>query len=59
MENRCCDVCGAPIRPGVVCIVRWGYLYCPDCEVIHRRNEEEQIRRNKNKGRVQYPPFEG
>ena len=47
MENRCCDVCGAPIRPGVVCIVRWGYLYCPDCEAMHRRNQEELIRKNR------------
>lgn len=45
--KRYCDVCGAPVPDDAVCIVRYDYLYCPDCERIHRNNEEIERRRRE------------
>lgn len=48
MERRYCDICGIPIEPNVIAFIHWGYLYCPACEVVHRKNQVEESKvRNK------------
>ena len=48
MEHYHCDICGIPISTNVLIFVHYGYMYCPACEVVHRKNQvEESKARNK------------
>lgn len=52
-EFRICDVCGKNLN-GEIGYIHASYLYCEDCEKIHRKNEikhklNKRLQEKKNK----------